>query len=68
MNPEDVLKNFYLPLWYDVVGQQIFDDRQNLVADIRGWGRLQYLDNPEQIQDGMGNLIVNAFNEKYHKV
>lgn len=67
MIPEEILKHFHLPLWYDVVGQKIFDDRHNLVADIRGWGRLQVLDNAVEIQDGLGKVIVDAFNKEYHK-
>lgn len=67
MNTEDILKHYKLPLRYDPTGQMIWDADNNYVADIRGWGRLQYEDNPEAIQDGMGELIVRAFNDKHYK-
>lgn len=54
-----VVLNEYVP--------QIFDANGDLVVDIRGWGRLQYLDNPEQSQDDIGKFIVDAMNEKYEK-
>jgi hypothetical protein len=36
-----------------------------MVAQIRGWGHIQYKTNPEDIQDAMGLMLVKAFNEKY---
>tara|TARA_R100000656_G_scaffold29994_1_gene26264 strand:+ start:834 stop:1214 length:381 start_codon:yes stop_codon:yes gene_type:complete len=29
---------------------------------VRGWGRLQYKDNPEQRQDNIANYILNVMN------
>lgn len=36
-----------------------------IAARIRGWGRIQYLKNPEQLQDEVGRMIADALNEYY---
>jgi hypothetical protein len=45
----------------------IFDSQNNMVADqtdhvlrVRGWGRISYLKDPEQLQDAVGDLIAEA--------
>lgn len=54
----------------------IFDADHNTVADkagenatlrIRGWGRISHMANPEQLQDKVGDLIVEALNEFWTK-
>lgn len=54
----------------------IFDSDGNMVADhpmdeavlrIRGWGRIQYMGNPEQLQDEVGRLIAKAMTEFWEK-
>ena len=52
------------PVRYDKHGQMIFDSNSNLICDIRGWGRIQYMSNPEEKQDGLGKFIADAINEK----
>lgn len=43
----------------------MFLDAENKhIADIRGWGFIQYLDSPEKQQDSMGEFIAQAINEK----
>lgn len=43
---------------------KIFDDEGNHILDIRGWGRLQYLPDAEAKQDGIGEFVAEAINEK----
>lgn len=54
----------------------IFDADDNMVADdcgenaaarIRGWGRIQYMNNPEQLQDTIGEHIAKAMTEYWEK-
>ena len=52
-----------LPVKYDEDGQMIFDNKNNLVCDMRGWGRIQYMDIPEERQDNLGRMIALAINE-----
>lgn len=42
----------------------IFDEDENHIADARGWGRYQYMDDGEKIHDEVTNFIVDAINEK----
>ena len=58
---ENIIK---YPVIYDEFGQKIFDTDSNMICDIRGWGHIQYLDNPEKKQDDMGQFIADAINEK----
>lgn len=55
------------PFTYDLFGQMIFDSNHNLVADIRGWGRIQKMENPEGIQDEIGRQIAKAMTEHWIK-
>ena len=32
------------------------------IARIRGWGRIQYLDNPRELQDEVGLIVAEALN------
>ena len=50
----------------------MYDARNNPVADdhsldtmlrVRGWGRISYLPNPEELQDTVGALIAKALTE-----
>lgn len=52
-----------LPVRYDRYGQMIFDAHPNKIIDIRGWGHIQYMDNPEQRQDQIGELICELLNQ-----
>lgn len=56
------LDTIKLPVRYEI-GTYIFDSENNPVAEIRGWGRIQYLDNPEQRQDQIGELIAHLLNQ-----
>ena len=58
---------FVAPFKYDDYGQMIFDKDNNLVVEIRGWGHIQHLDNPQERQDDIGNLITHLLNEVLDK-
>lgn len=55
------------PLKYDDMGQIIFDAKNNMVAMMRGWGRLQYHPDGEgaaaKLQDDIGRAFVDAMND-----
>lgn len=42
----------------------IWDADNFHVADIRGWGRLQYFENGDDLQDKIAEWVVSAINEK----
>ena len=52
------------PVRYESSGTCIFDADNNMVANVRGWGRISYMDSPEKKQDKMGEFISQAINEK----
>ncbi len=58
---DDLIKT---PVKYEVMGTAIFDADFNRVCDVRGWGRISYMENPEEKQDSMGQFIADAINEK----
>lgn len=61
--------NLYKPPFrYDWNGQMVFDSANNLVIDVRGWGRIEKMDNGIELQDKVGEIITEALNEKWSKV
>ena len=52
------------PVKYDNRGQYIWDADMNMIANIRSWGRISYMENPHEKQDKMGEFIAQAINEK----
>lgn len=55
------LDNIAFPVHGDEYGH-IFDRENNHVLDIRGWGRIQYMDNCEEIMMDMEGLLVDLLN------
>ena len=45
---------------YEPTGQTVWAGNVYMVADIRGWGHLQYLPNGEALQDATGVHIATA--------
>ena len=45
----------------------INDSEGNMITQIRGWGRLQYLPDAEQKQDDIGEFVAEAINEKLNR-
>lgn len=52
------------PVRYDEYGQKIMDAKNQMVADVRGWGRIQYMNDAEARQDEMGRFIADAINHR----
>lgn len=54
---------------FDSAGHMVADDGdlKNHVVRIRGWGAIQYLENPEKLQDIIGELAAEALNEFWEK-
>jgi hypothetical protein len=54
------------PVSYSALGTYINDADDKMIADVRGWGWIQYLkvDDPELVQDNIGKFIAEAINEK----
>lgn len=42
----------------------IWDSDSNRICDIRGWGKLQYYERGEELQDKITQYVVDAINEK----
>jgi len=43
------------------------DCAENATTRIRGWGRIQYLPNAEELQDDVGKLIAELLTEHWPK-
>ena len=57
-----------LPCCYDKRLSKVFDKDNNLVLDIRGWGRIQYLSEPVKRQNQIGELIVELLNNLNNEI
>lgn len=58
------IKNIKFPVEYSSLGTYINDADGKMIADVRGWGWIQKLENPEKTQDEIGEFIAKAINEK----
>lgn len=59
------------PLEYHDYGQECRDANGNLVFQLRGWGRLQYLDHGDksaELQDSIGKWIVETVNAEANRL
>lgn len=73
----DLALNLYqIPFKYDPASGYIFDANQNMVteeplgsivAEVRGWGRIQYKPQPERLQDTVGEMIALALTEYWER-
>jgi len=53
---------------YDANNSVVADDAgQSALLRIRGWGRISYMPNPEELQDTVGHLIALALTEYWTK-
>lgn len=57
------------PVIYDALSQTIKDTKGMMVCDIRGWGRIQFMEKSEERQDAIGEVVAKLLNEygKEHK-
>lgn len=61
------LNTLKFPVRYDRLQQTIWDADGLMVCDIRGWGKLQFMNKSEDRQDAIGELISNLLNT-YHRI
>ena len=47
---------------FDADGEMVVDNGGNeqTMAQVRGWGRITYMENPEKLQDAVGDIIAKA--------
>ena len=47
---------------FDAENEMVADDSGdgNSMAQVRGWGRMVYMDKPEELQDATGDIIAKA--------
>lgn len=55
------------PVEYSSLGTYINDADGKMIADVRGWGWIQKLEDPENLQDSIGVFIAQAINEKIER-
>lgn len=55
-----------LPLHYDNNDQSILFADDTIALNVRGWSGFSKLDHGIEIQDAFGEMITQAFNEKYY--
>ncbi len=65
MNDERVFDTILFPVKYDSYGTHILDSNNNKVLDVRGWGRIQKMDNAEERQDEIGEWLALLMNESW---
>ena len=58
-----VRETIAFPVRYDNFQQTIWDSKGMMVCDIRGWGRIQFMNNSEERQDAIGEKIAKLLNE-----
>ena len=53
---------------FDAEGRMAYDNEGvDTMGRVRGWGRIQYLPNPEALQDKVGEMIAEALNDFWKK-
>jgi len=62
-------KHIVFPVWCDEYGMYIFDKENNMIMDVRGWGRLQYLPEGEgeRVQKATGDAFAEALNDAHNR-
>ncbi len=68
MITQEMLSKFAYPATFDEIGGYIFDANNQMMGEVRAWGKLQYFPNGEQLQDALGQFIADAINEKWEKM
>lgn len=68
MTIEQWLKDVYYDEWGNCIWSKQKDGDNNMIADIRGWGVLQYkfktVEEAEKFHDKVGEFITQAIKEK----
>ena len=60
---------FTFPIKYYHGSGYFLDQNNQMIAQVRGWGHLEneFGAEADQVQDYLGEMIAQAFNEKYCK-
>lgn len=58
-----VKETIEFPVKYDPLQQTIKDAKGMMVCDIRGWGRIQFMEKSEERQDAIGEVVAKLLNE-----
>lgn len=58
-----VQETIAFPVKYDNKQQTIWDSKNMMVCDIRGWGKIQFMGKSEERQDAIGEKIAKLLNE-----
>jgi hypothetical protein len=65
------LKDVYYDEWGNSIWSKQKDGDNNMIADVRGWGVLQYkfktVEEAEKFHDEVGKFITDAINEKVQR-
>lgn len=59
-----VNRHYVKPFRYDCMVQCILDGNQNMALDVRGFGRLEKEDDPDEIIDAFGKRLERLMNDK----
>lgn len=62
-----IFEVYYPPFKYEKGAQVILDSHNHMVLDIRGWGYLQRFNDGVEIQDNVGQLVVDLLNDKHNE-
>lgn len=57
-----IREHIKLPVKYDRDSYFILDDNDNAILEVRGWGHIQNLSEPEEKQDLIGEYIAACIN------
>lgn len=57
------METLEFPVWYDEKQQTIWDAKGLMVCDIKGWGKIQFMNKSEDRQNAIGELIVELLNK-----
>jgi len=58
---KEALSKFTMPVIFE--HGYIFDSKHNMMMQVRGWGYLGKFENGDELQDAIGQMFANAFNE-----
>jgi hypothetical protein len=58
---------YVLPFSYDPNDQSVRDANNERVLDIRGWGRIQYIDPSGKLQDEVGQHVATTLTSYWTK-
>lgn len=50
-----------------VADNSVPEDAEGAALRVRGWGRISYLEEPEALQDEVGNIIASAMTEHWNR-